>query len=167
VQAEIGGGAGSGSATKLAAKAGNDDATARPAADEKNAESRPGLSPRPSSGTATAARPAAKPAVPATARPTSAAAAARGSLIDQAAGTRESVERSQRRGIPPFVMWLMTIVAMLIVSLVALLVFYYLIAKFTSLHDFLHLNLPGLEPPKAKPTALLDFLIRASSFFPH
>jgi hypothetical protein len=57
----------------------------------------------------------------------------------------------------------MTIVAMLIVSLVALAVFYYLIANFTKMGDFLHLKLPGLPPPKAQQTAPLAPAIIARS----
>jgi hypothetical protein len=105
----------------------------------------------------------AKAAAPIRARPTNAAAAARGSLIDQAAAISEPSERSRKRGIPPFVMWLMTIGAMLIVSLVALAVFYYLIANFTKMGDFLHLKLPGLPPPKAQQTALLNPALIARS----
>ncbi|HEY2146399.1 MAG TPA: Hsp70 family protein, partial [Pirellulales bacterium] len=154
VQAEIGGAGGSDSTTRAAAKSAENGTTAS-LADEK-IESRRGTPPSSSTARETAARPVAKAAAPIRARPTNAAAAARGSLIDQAAAISEPSERSRKRGIPPFVMWLMTIVAMLIVSLVALAVFYYLIANFTKMGDFLHLKLPGLPPPKAQQTALSE-----------
>ncbi len=68
-----------------------------------------------------------------------------------------------KKGIPPAVRWLMTLGAMLLVSAIALLVFYYLIANFTKMGDFLHLKLPGLPPPKAQGVSLFNSTISAGS----
>jgi hypothetical protein len=139
------------------------ETTSTKAATEDKVDMRRGPTPNSPSGSTTATRPAAKSAAPASARPANAAAAVKGSLMDRAGVKSEPAERAEKRAIPPFVMWLMTIVAMLIVSLIALAVFYYLIANYTKMGDFLHLKLPGLPPPKAQQTALLDPLPIARS----
>jgi molecular chaperone DnaK len=74
-----------------------------------------------------------------------------------------------KKALPPVVTWLMTLVAMLLVSVIALAVFYYLIANFTKMGDFLHLKLPGLPPPRAQGVSWLepaaaDLRDRVSSF---
>jgi hypothetical protein len=61
------------------------------------------------------------------------------------------------------VIWLMTIAAMLLVSVIALAVFYYLIANFTKMGDFLHLKLPGLPPPKAQSVSLVNPAMTSSA----
>ncbi|HKD35743.1 MAG TPA: Hsp70 family protein, partial [Pirellulales bacterium] len=167
VQAEIGGG-GSGSAKAAM------ETVDEPVADRTATKSRTDDKPDSgrsvsgtSSGSATAMRPTAKPPAPASNRSATAAAAAKGWIVDRAATKGDSAERSGKKAIPSFIMWLLTIVAMLLVSLVALAVFYYLIANFTKMGDFLHLKLPGLPAPKAQSLTLIDFVIRTSSFLRH
>jgi molecular chaperone DnaK len=85
----------------------------------------------------------------------SAPAVATSMLKERAANSPTAGEPKVKKAVPPAVMWLMTLGAMLLVSLIALLVFYYLIAHFTKMGDFLHLKLPGLPVPKAQSTTSL------------
>jgi hypothetical protein len=85
----------------------------------------------------------------------SAPAVATSMLKERAANSPTAGEPKVKKAVLPAVMWLMTLGAMLLVSLIALLVFYYLIAHFTKMGDFLHLKLPGLPVPKAQSTTSL------------
>src|SRR5205807_8310972 len=96
-------------------------------------------------------RPAVKPSQTAAGRAKSPAAAAAGTSLMEKAANRPA----EKKALPPAVMWLMTLGTMLLVSAIALLVFYYLIVSFTKIGNFLDLPLPGL-PPKVKRSALLD-----------
>jgi hypothetical protein len=76
--------------------------------------------------------------------------------MEKAGMKNETAKRSaEKKSLSPAVTWLMTLGAMLLVSAIALVVFYYLIVSFTKMGNFLDLPLPGL-PPKVKKTALLD-----------
>jgi molecular chaperone DnaK len=152
VQTEIGGAAGeSGKTTKSTTKAAAGDGAEKSAtktADDDSSSARRGPSP---SGAAT--RPAATSGDAVASRAKSpAAAAAKTSLMERAGMQNEAAQRSAgKKSLPPAVMWLMTVGGMLLVSAIALLVFYYLIASFTKMGNFWDLPLPGL-PPKTPTT---------------
>ena len=156
VQSEIGGAAGDAgpttkSAIKTAPSAAREKSPTKPP-DDDSGEARRGSAP-----SSAAPRPAAKPSDSAASRANSpAAAAAKTSLMEKAGMKNETAKRTaEKKSLSPAVTWLMTLGAMLLVSAIALVVFYYLIVSFTKMGNFLDLPLPGL-PPKVKKTALLD-----------
>ena len=57
---------------------------------------------------------------------------------------RDAQRPADKKSLSPTVMWLMTLGAMLLVSAIALLVFYYLIVAFTKMGNFL--DLPAARP---------------------
>ena len=151
VKAEIGDGESSAkSATKQAVKsspAAMSPAAATLAKSEAKSPPQDAIETRRPAAADGAPRPALKPA----------AASGKSSLVEKAGIAAEAAKRpAANKAISPTVMWMMTVGAMLLVSIMALLVFYYLVATFTKLGDFLHLHLPGLPAPKAERAAWLD-----------
>jgi molecular chaperone DnaK (HSP70) len=156
VQAEIGGAkADERSAAKPAAKAGaagggSDKNSTKSAERMGAAEARGGAKAAP------ATRPAAKP-VAAPVRAKDAAAASKSALSGKPSAASDSAEKKGgKTALPPAVKWLMTIVAMLLVSAIALLVAVYLVAWFTNQGNLLPFNLPGLPPKKVQRAAWFD-----------
>lgn len=65
-----------------------------------------------------------------------------------ASESTESNRRKSRRRLSPFVIWLMSLAALVVVSAVSLLICYYVLAWVGKKGNFLNLPLPGLPPAK-------------------
>ncbi len=71
-----------------------------------------------------------------------------GSLLARA-GFSETGQRRAPRRLSPTVLWLMSAIALVVVSAASLLICYYVLAWFGKKGNFLNLPLPGLPPAKA------------------
>jgi molecular chaperone DnaK len=69
-------------------------------------------------------------------------------------GRAKPAEARRASGLSPGVRWLMSVIALLLVSAVSLLICYYVLAWFGRMGNFMHLPLPGLPAPKAAQTTM-------------